>query len=237
MFGPFRALLHPFFGTIIRVETEAPFVSLTFDDGPHPEHTPPLLDILAARSARATFFAVGRSAEEHPELVDRMRREGHEMANHSWSHRSFPFLTSAEARPEVLRWRDAFHDGEERPLFRFPWGHQGPREALAVRRSGHTIVGWDVDPGDYLPERTASDLFGALLADVRPGSIVLLHDALQTDWDRSRAATLGAVDRFLGPEGPGYQCVPVSELFEVGRPVRIHAFFRPDRDPMATDGG
>lgn len=80
-------------------------VALTFDDGPHPEHTPRLLDILSRYCVRATFFPIGEFAQKHPELIRRMAEAEHAIGNHSWSHAAFPFIASREqirASAEVL---------------------------------------------------------------------------------------------------------------------------------------
>ena len=76
---------------------------LSFDDGPHPEHTPRLLDLLAAHDARATFFLIGREAERHPDVVRRILDAGHALGNHSWSHPHFDRLDPAAQREEIDR--------------------------------------------------------------------------------------------------------------------------------------
>lgn len=230
---PFRLLLYPVFGTILRVNTDATLFSLTFDDGPHPIHTPKVLDLLGRFGARATFFLVGEAAARRPDLVDRIRAEGHEVACHSWDHPSFPFIPRTRRKCQIQRWKQQVWDGAGPLTFRFPWGHQTPltRFEMAIWRC--KVIGWDVDPGDYLPGRSREELAQTLHDSVRPGSIVLLHDALHDDWERPRDETLGALESFLGPTGPGLRSVPVSELTEHGTPVRIHAFFRPEEDPSA----
>ena len=78
------------FGTITHVDTREGVIALTFDDGPHPAFTPKLLDILKGHGSKATFFMVGRVAQDHPELVRRVADDGHVIANHSWDHKSMP---------------------------------------------------------------------------------------------------------------------------------------------------
>src|SRR5262245_56809812 len=76
-------------GSIVRVATHEPAIALTFDDGPHPEETPRVLEILERHGARGTFFMVGKSARRYPEVVARAAEGGHALANHSWDHPSF----------------------------------------------------------------------------------------------------------------------------------------------------
>src|SRR5947207_9423850 len=75
--------------TFNSVHVEGPYIALTFDDGPHPTLTPKLLDLLAAHHMKATFFVIGQNAVDHPDILRRAMREGHEIANHSWSHPNF----------------------------------------------------------------------------------------------------------------------------------------------------
>lgn len=219
------------------METTSPVVALTFDDGPHPEHTPRVLGLLRDLGVRATFFVVGESAALHPELVDRIRADGHEVANHSWSHPSFPRLSRARRAEEVRRWREWMSvRGVRSGLFRFPWGHQMPASRLELTLAGWTVVGWDVDPGDYVPGRSGSEILERLGAEAAPGSIVLLHDVLHDDPGRSRDGTLEAVEGFLGRGGAGLSPVTLSELLAMGRPVRDLAFVDP-RPRHGAPGG
>src|SRR6478735_7834989 len=94
-----RRLLVPIerrFGVITHVDTTEAVVALTFDDGPHPQWTPRLLDLLDRHGAKATFFMVGEMAMRHPDLVDRVISAGHAIGNHSWNHPSFPAVTSSQ---------------------------------------------------------------------------------------------------------------------------------------------
>ncbi|MEO0448648.1 MAG: polysaccharide deacetylase family protein, partial [Verrucomicrobiota bacterium] len=83
------------------------YVAMTFDDGPHPTYTPRLLDIMKARGVRGTFFVVGSRAKAHPEILRRMVREGHEVANHTWNHPDLTKLSLSSVRKEFDTTRDA----------------------------------------------------------------------------------------------------------------------------------
>jgi peptidoglycan/xylan/chitin deacetylase (PgdA/CDA1 family) len=93
----------PVLETISSVATTEPIAALTFDDGPHPRHTPKLLEILKRYNAKATFFMVGKVASRYPELVKAVADAGHVIGNHSWDHPSFPSLTRSERLSQVLR--------------------------------------------------------------------------------------------------------------------------------------
>ena len=153
-------------------------IALTFDDGPHPEHTPRLLDVLAASGARGTFFVIGERAEQHPELIRRIADEGHELGNHTWTH-SEPAQTSAtQFLTEVTRTRRLIHDltGRDCLLMRPPKGALSVGKALGLWRQQQTIALWNIDPKDFVMSDAAAML--GWLEDYRPqfGDIVLLHD-------------------------------------------------------------
>ena len=110
-------------GTITHVKTEEAVVALTFDDGPHPEFTPRLLEILEKHHARATFFLVGESAKKYPELVKRIAKAGHSIGNHSWDHPSFPLITGRDRRWQLRACEEAIAPYGQK-LFRPPFGNQ-----------------------------------------------------------------------------------------------------------------
>lgn len=159
-----------------------PGVALTFDDGPHPEHTPRLLDALAATGIPATFFVVGERAAAHPALLRRILSEGHEVGNHTWTH-SEPHRTSArQLMDEVRRTRDLIEDiaGQSCVLFRPPKGELTLRKLAALCRERQTIVLWNQDTRDY---RMNDGPDGALQMTAwwrryqrRSGDIILMHD-------------------------------------------------------------
>ena len=204
-------------GTITQVDTREPVAALTFDDGPDPEWTPPLLDVLARHGARATFFMVGARAERHPELVRKVAAAGHAIGNHSWDHPSLVGLGAAQRRQQIRRCEQALAPYGER-LFRPPHGHQTAASFVDARRLGYRVVTWSMVAEDFRGE-DGDTVLGLLRARVRPGSIALLHDSLYTAGDerhRDRTATLWAVDALL-EERAGFEFVTVPELLRRGR--------------------
>ncbi len=230
----------PFLGTLVRVETEVPAVALTFDDGPNPEATPRLLDLFAAHGARATFFMVGKSARRHADLAERAAAEGHALGNHTWDHQSMPLL-SRRGRRTQLRWcqealpvpspPDGVGTGPPR-LFRPPWGHQSLASRLDAARLGFQVIAWDVMAEDWRGDG-ADTLAERMEAKIRPGSIVVLHDALYaTDAEahRDREPVIAAVARLLERLGERYRFVTVPELMTLGRPRYWHWYKPSDLD-------
>ena len=151
---------------------------LTFDDGPDPQHTPPLLDLLAAHAAKATFFVIGESAERYPGLLRRIVDEGHALGNHSWSHPRIERLPSHERRDELDRTDRLLRavDGRDRHDFRPPRGAVSAGMLLDCMRHGRRIAYWSYDSLDY-SQRPSSELIATMREHpVCPGDIVLMHD-------------------------------------------------------------
>jgi peptidoglycan/xylan/chitin deacetylase (PgdA/CDA1 family) len=153
-------------------------VALTFDDGPHPEWTPRVLDALARQGAQATFFVVGARAELQPDIVRRIAAEGHAIGHHSWSH-SEPATTPARVLlAENRRTREFLEDLLKRPvrLFRPPHGKLTPRKLLGAWAQGNVLVLWNRDPKDYQATDASALRTWAAAQPLSPGDIVLLHD-------------------------------------------------------------
>jgi len=215
------AVLAPRFGAVARVRTEQPCVALTFDDGPHPTWTPALLEVLGRHGAKATHFCVGEAAERHPEVLAAVNQAGHALGSHTYSHPSLVRLEPAAADREVAAGHAALGPLAS-PLFRPPYGHYDMRVARAVRRQGLTCVAWSAHVEDWLP-LGADELARRLGAALRPGAVLLLHEALHTRTPRDepdRTALLAALDRVLAERAGEYRFVTVPELMSVGRPVR-----------------
>ncbi len=155
-----------------------PTLYLSFDDGPDPEHTPRILDLLAAHGAHASFFLIGEHAERHPRLVERLVAEGHLIGNHSYSHPRFGNLALSAQIEEITRTEhilSAF-DGLARHRFRPPYGVLPARLVAHCAMQRRNIAFWSFDSLDY-QERTAEELVAMLRAQPpRTGDIVLMHD-------------------------------------------------------------
>jgi peptidoglycan/xylan/chitin deacetylase (PgdA/CDA1 family) len=173
-----------------------PCVALTFDDGPSLVDTPRLLDILRDKNVRATFFVVGERAEQHPEIVRRALREGHLVANHTWSHPSlFCFLTPARLRAEIERGEDSIQkiSGSRPRYFRSPVGLRHPLLGLYLRESGLEFISWRLRTWDTILWKSR-DLTNRILDNVASGDIILLHDRLASGAGVMLNALPGVID-------------------------------------------
>lgn len=214
------------FGAIVGVRTARRAVALTFDDGPHPEDTPAMLDVLQRHGARGTFFFLGKNAARYPELVARVAAAGHAIGSHGWDHSSFALLTG-RARRAQLRWTAGALAPHGAPLFRPPYGELGPAGRLDVLRLGHRLVCWDALAEDWAGD-PAGVLVDRVLRRVRPGSIVLFHDTLASavaEADRDRSASREAVESLI-MRLPGTEFLTVPDLLKLGPAVRWHWYRR-----------
>ncbi|MCB7137042.1 polysaccharide deacetylase family protein [Cellulosimicrobium marinum] len=152
-------------------------VALTYDDGPHPEHTPRVLDVLAAHGVRATFFVLAGPARRNPALLARMVAEGHEVALHGADHRRLTHLPTRAAVSSVLDARRAVEDVAQVPvrLFRPPYGASTLRVNALLRARGLDVVLWTAEARDWV-HGTEADLAAHALSTLRPGAFLLLHD-------------------------------------------------------------
>lgn len=151
---------------------------LSFDDGPHPEHTPRLLDVLAQHGARASFFVVGRSAERYPAIVRRIVEEGHLLGNHSYSHEHFGRLATDQQVAELERADQvlAAIDQRSRHRVRTPQGHISLPLLGYFARARRSLAYWCYDSLDYRHDDTAGVVARLQRQPPAPGDIVLMHD-------------------------------------------------------------
>jgi peptidoglycan/xylan/chitin deacetylase (PgdA/CDA1 family) len=164
---------------IVRGSTRSNAVYLTFDDGPHPEYTPKVLDALKESGAKATFFLIGKNCLAHPELVRRIREEGHCIGHHSFTH-SLPESTSAKALcEEVLKTDEALAVAGESRLRQFlrpPHGKTTASKSIGLWKLGRTIVLWNRDSKDYQRKSAEQIAQWEVNNPLVGGDIVLLHD-------------------------------------------------------------
>ncbi len=214
-------------------QTTERIVALTFDDGPKPEahRTPALLDALRRENAPATFFVVGKMVEKSPELVTRMFAEGHEIANHSFSHPNLTYLTASAVERELCRTSVVVRDltGVRPRFYRPPGGNFNTQTVAAARALGLAGAYWTLDA---IRLETAplppAQLTKYVLQNVRPGSIVLLHNAPEN--------TVAAItDIVRGLRARGYKIVTMSELVKRSKPV-VKTAITPKNAQM-FDGG
>jgi len=199
------------------VHTDGPYIAMTFDDGPSATLTPKLLDLLAARHIKATFFVIGENVAEHPEIVARAAQEGHEIGNHSWSHPNFGKMSAESVRNQLQRTDDAIKNatGKRPTLMRPPYGSITDREKHWIHDEfGYQIILWEVDPLDWKRPDPAV-VRRRILKETQPGSIVLSHD-IHPGTIEAMPSTLDAL------EARGFKFVTVSELIRMAVPQAPH---------------
>lgn len=188
-------------------------IALTFDDGPHATRTPEILDLLAAEDVPATFFVIGVNAEAHPELVKREAAEGHEIGLHTYTHPRLCKCKKESLDAELADCEALFTPllgGKTPKLFRPPGGECGSTVKEVAAAHGYAVILWSVDTRDWAHTSTEK-IEREVLKNVRPGSIILMHDYITGD-----AHTLEAL-RVLIPalRERGYRFVTVSELLGI----------------------
>ena len=209
-------------GTITNVATSHPVIALTFDDGPHPLFTPKLLKVLMRHHAQATFFMLGEYAKKYPKIVESVARDGHAIGNHSWDHPSFPLISSRERRRQIKSCEHVLIPQRLR-IFRPPFGHQNMNTRLDLFLLGYQGIGWDIDANDWL-DHDARFMADQIEKQMKPGSIILFHDALFTVIEEryeNREQTIDAIDMLLGDIGDLFRFITVPELLQHGQPHRV----------------
>jgi len=187
----------------VQAQTEK-LVALTFDDGPSGKYTRNLLDGLLDRDVKATFLLCGYRMEQYPELTSRIHREGHEIGLHGYSHDDMGKMSRKKAAKEIADTYALLPEGCEPAFLRPPGGSSGEGLKQAAKEAGLALLSWSVDPRDWAV-RDAGAVQAAVLADVRDGDVILLHDMSNSSVD----AALGIVDSLLSQ---GFRFVTVSEL-------------------------
>ena len=153
-------------------------LALTFDDGPHPAFTPHVLALLKTYGVQATFFCIGRHAAQHAGLVRHAHKQGHLVGNHSFTHSpTIDFHSQAKWLEELRQTDEAIaHAIGVRPrFFRPPYGVTTPHLAQAIKKSGHTVIGWRVRPYDTV-DQSPRRIVRKVLKKTKAGDIILLHD-------------------------------------------------------------
>lgn len=193
-----------------RVETDERLVALTFDDGPNDADADAVLDVLAARDVPATFYVNGKDVEGSPASMRRIMEDGHEIGNHTWSHRAMDFVSTATVADEIESTDEVIRaTGYDEPLhFRPPYGKKFLTLPRYLAERDRLTVTWDVAYEDWSGKpQSGQDIAEATIENTRPGSIILLHP-----WF-GRTTTQEAIGPVIDQlREQGYQFVTVSEL-------------------------
>jgi len=195
--APLPALRRPL-GVLDRIDDRSA-VALTFDDGPHPEGTPAVLDLLDAAQATATFFLTGEQAERRPDLAREIVRRGHAVGNHGYRHRFLPFLLPGQVSADLDQGAAAIAatTGRRPRLYRPPYGVFSTAALIAVRRRGWQPVLWSQAGADWRPGVTAEDIVSRVTTQLAGGQIILLHDSGRYGAAGMGSPTVQALPRIL----------------------------------------
>lgn len=162
-------------------------VYLTFDDGPIPEVTPKVLEILARYNVKATFFMVGENIDKHPDVFRQVIEAGHAIGNHTYNHLKGWRTPFCEYMANVKQWEEAAKNHQlpitnhQSPLFRPPYGKATLRQRHALHQMGYKLIYWDILTRDYDKSVTPQQMLSLIKRETRPGSIINFHDSLKSN--------------------------------------------------------
>lgn len=190
-------------------ETDEHMIALTFDDGPHPEMTPEILDVLKSNNVHATFFIVGENARENEELIERMIVDGHEIGNHTFGHKYLFGEGRANMEREIDLCDDEIfnHSEYNAILFRPPGGLYDATLTAVCAERGYSMVLWSIDTRDWAGT-SAYDIEKEILNNVGDGAIILMHDYVCCE-SHTAEALRNVIPKL---KELGYRFVTVSEL-------------------------
>ncbi|MDX1761756.1 MAG: polysaccharide deacetylase family protein [Christiangramia sp.] len=169
--------------------TDSKAIYLTFDDGPIPEITTWVLDLLAKYDAKASFFCIGDNVKKNPETFKRIQAEGHCIGNHTFNHlngwqtSTSEYVENVRSAEEIMTNSGVDLTQNSKPktpyykLFRPPYGKIKNSQARKLKQLGYKIVMWDVISGDYDQDLSAENCFQNVLKNAIPGSTIVLHDS------------------------------------------------------------
>lgn len=189
------------------IDPDKPMVALTFDDGPS-IHTDRLLDIFARYGGKGTFFVIGNLIDSRKSTLKRIVHEGHEIGNHSWSHRQFTNLSEEEITDQIMMTRAKIYDvtGVDTLIVRPPYGALNDTVKAVGVKAGVSFVNWSVDTLDW-KNKNAAAVRKEIMSCISDGAIILCHDLHKTTVDAMETVIPELIEK-------GYQLVTVSELFE-----------------------
>lgn len=195
------------------LDPKGKYVALTFDDGPHPKVTPKVLKTLKEYDVKATFFMLGVQVEYYPDMAKKVAEAGHEIGNHSFGHPNLTNKCPSEVRKQILESSKRIESatGRKPTLFRPPYGAINESVKKFSKEQKTPIILWSVDSLDW-KSRNAQAVTNEVMTNVKPGSIVLMHDI-----HPSTADALPQIITSLKKQG--YQFVTVSQLLSLKKSI------------------
>jgi peptidoglycan-N-acetylglucosamine deacetylase len=210
--------------TINRERAAGRRIALTYDDGPNPEQTPRLLELLARHEAKATFFLIGKWAAREPALIREIVAAGHAIGNHTYTHPTMPAHRARRIRDELRRCREAveasgetFSTVDGAALMRPPYGRRRPGTLRTIREEGYVPVTWSITGYDWRAHTTATAITRRCKR-AKEGDIVLLHDGADNEPAKDRCRSIDCTEAIIEHFTPqGYRFVTVPELVAAAR--------------------
>ena len=184
-------------------------VALTFDDGPHSQYTQEIISILEEYSVKATFFVIGKNAEEYPDIVKKEAENGYEIGNHTYTHPKIPKISPLSLENEIEKGEDALFKitGERPAIFRPPGGFCNKDVGNIAAKKNYSIILWTVDTRDWEIPSTEK-IIDTVKEKLRAGAIILFHDYVFGESNTPEA--LRTIVPYILSEG--YEIVTISEL-------------------------
>ncbi|MEO0115049.1 MAG: polysaccharide deacetylase family protein [candidate division WOR-3 bacterium] len=191
-------------------------VALTFDDGPNGKYTEQILDILDKNGVKGTFFLIGKNVEMYPAIAREIVKRGNYLGNHSYSHNVLlPFKSEKALINDINKAEEVIYNatGVHTRLFRPPHGFRTPWMIMAIHKMGYKIITWDDMTTDYDKRSKGKDIARSIISQVKPGSIIVLHDGLNLNHGVSRENTIEALKIILKQlKAENYKFVTLKEL-------------------------
>ena len=194
---------------IKKANTYLPLIALTFDDGPHPRHTPKILKTLKENNIKATFFCVGQQIKKFKSIVKTINEDGHELGNHSFSHLENKKITSEQKFKEIVKSQRLFYKSTKTfPIFyRPPYGTISKYDEALFSKYFYKAILWSIDAKDWKKEITTEKIIENVTSKLTNGSIILCHD--------TNNRTVNAIPEIIKiAKEKGYKFVTVSELLK-----------------------
>ena len=206
-----------FYGPIIsHGSPNEKIIAITFDDGPYSPYTEEILDVLKEKNIKATFFMLGHNAKNHPEIVKRIVNEGHQIGNHTYSHKDLLKTTREEMIEELNATNKILFEiiGQDVKIMRPPFGAKDANVVKTAQEKGFQVITWSVDGKDWL-NRGVNITSSEILNKAKSGDIILLHDGDEVKSKNSREQTV-IVTKILIDEllEQGYELTTVDKLLE-----------------------
>lgn len=189
-------------------------LALTYDDGPNDPHTLRLMDVLAKHDVHATFFCIGRYAQQKPQIVRDLIKSGHVVGNHTYTHPNLALQSQTQVRIQLNTCQDILSDviGTAPKLFRPPYGGRRPSVLRIAREMGLEPIMWSITCYDW-SATSPEQIEGHVKRQLRGGDVILLHDGGHAQMGVDRAHSVAATDRLITKyKAKGYEFVTIPEM-------------------------